>query len=64
MDIRKTRELIKFLREELAVPTSSIDLALKQTEQPVSQLPIVLWNYGLVTLSQLGQIFDWLEQWS
>jgi hypothetical protein len=42
MDIRKTRELIKFLREELAVPTSSIDLALKQTEQPVSQLPIVL----------------------
>jgi hypothetical protein len=64
MDIRKTRELIKFLREELAVPTSSIDLALKQTEQPVSQLPIVLWYYGLVTLPQLSQIFDWLEQWS
>jgi hypothetical protein len=64
MDIRKTRELIHFLREELAVPASGIDLALKHTEQPVSQLPIVLWNYGLVTLSQLSQIFDWLEQWS
>jgi Protein of unknown function (DUF2949) len=25
-------------------------------------LPIILWQYGLVTLSQLNQIFDWLER--
>jgi hypothetical protein len=63
MNIRKTRALIHFLKEDLAVPASGIDLALKQTEQPLLQLPIVLWHYGLVTLAELSQIFDWLEQW-
>jgi hypothetical protein len=24
-------------------------------------LPMILWQYGLVTLKQLDQIFDWLE---
>ncbi|WP_155834800.1 DUF2949 domain-containing protein [Leptolyngbya sp. PCC 6406] len=26
------------------------------------QLPMVLWQYGLVSLAQLEDIFDWLEQ--
>jgi hypothetical protein len=24
-------------------------------------LPMILWQYGLVTLEQLDRIFDWLE---
>jgi hypothetical protein len=62
MDISKTKKFIHFLQQDLAVPSSSIDLALKRTEQPLDQLPILLWQYGLVTLSQLNQIFDWLER--
>ncbi len=53
--------LIRFLREELAIPTASIELALRQQEQAPNLLPIVLWQYGLVTLDQLDLIFDWLE---
>ena len=53
-------KLIKFLRDELAVPTTAIALALRQPEQGTN-LPMVLWQYGLITLDQLNQIFDWME---
>lgn len=57
---RQTR-LISFLQEELAIPQSAIALALRKSEQEPSQLPMILWQYGLVTLLQLDQVFDWLE---
>ncbi|OLP15743.1 hypothetical protein BST81_24810 [Leptolyngbya sp. 'hensonii'] len=53
--------IIAFLREELAMPKSSIELALRQAEQVSGPLPIVLWQYGLITLPQLGEIFTRLE---
>jgi hypothetical protein len=52
--------LIQFLREELALPTTAIALALRQPEQDAN-LPMVLWQYGLITLEQLDKIFDWME---
>ncbi len=53
--------LISFLQEDLAVPDASISLAKRQSENSTSTLPIILWQYGLITLSQLDRIFDWLE---
>jgi hypothetical protein len=53
--------LIRFLREELAIPQDSIAVALKQNEHGSNLLPMVLWQYGLITLEQLDRIFDWLE---
>uniref|UniRef100_B8HSJ0 DUF2949 domain-containing protein n=1 Tax=Cyanothece sp. (strain PCC 7425 / ATCC 29141) TaxID=395961 RepID=B8HSJ0_CYAP4 len=53
--------LIEYLQGELAVPKSAIVFALKHCEEKLNLLPIVLWQYGLVTLEQLDQIFDWLE---
>jgi hypothetical protein len=55
-------KLVRFLREELAIPTASINLALSHPEQTPSLLPMILWQYGLVTLEQLDRIFDWLEK--
>ncbi|MDX2242516.1 MAG: DUF2949 domain-containing protein [Leptolyngbyaceae cyanobacterium bins.302] len=54
--------LIRFLRGELLIPKESIAVALRQGENTPHLLPIVLWQYGLVTLDQLDQIFDWLER--
>ncbi|MEG4344507.1 DUF2949 domain-containing protein [Microcoleus sp. A003_D6] len=55
-------QLIDYLRGELAISNSAISVALRQHgEQDASQLPMVLWQYGLVTLQQLNLIFDWLE---
>jgi hypothetical protein len=52
--------LIRFLKEELKIPKNSIKLALQHSEQIPSMLPIILWQYGLITLAQLDQIYDWL----
>lgn len=53
--------LVQFLREELSLAPSSIDMALKYSEQDPGPLPMILWHYGLVTLEQLERIYDWLE---
>ena len=57
---QRSQKLIRFLQEELAIPTTSIELALRR-QQDVSNLPMVLWNYGLISLQQLDRVFDWLE---
>jgi hypothetical protein len=53
--------LLRFLKEELLLSNDSIGLALRHLEQDPGPLPIVLWQYGLITLEQLNKIYDWLE---
>jgi Protein of unknown function (DUF2949) len=52
--------LIQFLQDELEVAPAAIALALKQREPVPHLLPIILWQYGLVTLDQYDQILNWL----
>lgn len=52
---------IRFLQEELALSSASLSIALRYREQDPGPLPMILWQYGLVTLEQLDRIFDWLE---
>ncbi|MFM7447433.1 MAG: DUF2949 domain-containing protein [Leptolyngbyaceae cyanobacterium] len=54
--------LIRFLQEELSLSAASIAIALRHREQDPGPLPMILWQYGLITLEQLDQIYDWLEQ--
>ena len=57
----KHEQLVEFLQEQLALPTGSIELGLRQSQDRPNLLPIVLYQYGLVTTHELGKIFDWLE---
>lgn len=52
--------LIQFLTDELGVSSDSIALALQHCDRSPNLLPIVLWQYGLINLSELEQTFDWL----
>lgn len=65
MQPTQQQRLIEFLERDLAIPTSAIALGLRQQEQstplPDNLLPMVLWQYGLLTIEQLDQVFDWLE---
>ncbi len=54
-------QLVQYLEEELDISTSSIAIALRHREQDPGPLPIILWQYGLITLKQLNQIYNWLE---
>jgi len=58
---RSTTQLIDFLQQELAISSTSIAMALRHCEQDPGPLPMILWQYGFVSLEQLEQIFDWLE---
>lgn len=61
MTVSVQPNLIQFLQDDLAISTASIQVALKHSEQDPGPLPIILWQYGLVTLEQLEQIYDWME---
>ena len=53
---------LDFLRQELSLTTDSIAIAQRSVEQNPSLMPMVLWQYGLVTLEELDRIYDWLAQ--
>ncbi len=53
--------LIRFLQDDLAISTASLAVALRHREQDPGPLPMILWQYGLITLDQLEKIYDWLE---
>lgn len=54
--------LLNYLKHDLALSQESIDLAMRQWQQSRGPLPIILWQYGLITLAQLDQLYDWLDQ--
>lgn len=58
----KLVKFLSFLQQDLAISKDGIELALRNLQQnsPVL-LPMILWQYGLIDLSQLQQIFDWLD---
>ncbi|MBD2245277.1 DUF2949 domain-containing protein [Nostoc sp. FACHB-888] len=59
--MKVTEQLVDFLEQELGISGGAISLALRHCEQTPNYLAMTLWQYGLVTVDQLAQIFDWLE---
>ncbi|MGB3296446.1 MAG: DUF2949 domain-containing protein [Phormidesmis sp.] len=53
-------QFLQYLQDELAISRASIEEALQQLGQDTYLLPIALWQYGLLTLKQLDQVYDWL----
>lgn len=58
---KKDIQLINFLQEKLTISAASIAVALRMRQQDSEPLPIILWQYGLVSLHQLDRIFEWQE---
>ena len=54
-------KFIKFLQEELALSNDSIDIVRRSLEERPAPIPMILWQYGLVTLEELDRIYDWLH---
>lgn len=61
MTLSRYSRLINFLQEDLAISTASLSVALRNRDQDPGSLTMTLWQYGLITLEQLEQIYDWLE---
>jgi predicted metal-dependent RNase len=52
-------QLIHFLQQELELSADAVAIATSHRDHTY-QLPMILWQYGLITLQQLDQIFEWL----
>jgi hypothetical protein len=53
--------LIHYLQQDLGITDTALALVSRQQKPSATELPIVLWNHGLIDLEQLGFIFDWME---
>ena len=56
-----SEELCNFIIDKLGISQSALELGLKRCSIENSPLPIVMWSYGLITLSQLKIILLWLK---
>ncbi|WP_019507183.1 DUF2949 domain-containing protein [Pleurocapsa sp. PCC 7319] len=54
-------KFIKFLTEELSLSHDSIAIVQRAVEENPAPIPMILWQYGLVTLEELDRIYDWLH---
>ena len=54
-----TEALLHFLQRRLGLSPSAMELGQRQAELEQAPLPIVLWSFGLLSLQQLEDVFDW-----
>jgi hypothetical protein len=55
------KKFIQFLQDDLAMSKESLAIVQKAIEKNSEPVPMILWQYGLVTLEELDRIYDWLE---
>ena len=56
-----SEDLCNFIIDKLGISQSALELGIKRSKIENSPLPIVMWSYGLITLSQLKIILLWLK---
>ena len=54
-------ELCNFIIYKLGISQGALELGIKRSCLENTPLPIVMWSYGLITLSQLKIILLWLK---
>ena len=54
--------IISFLIDEIGIEESSIKLALELAIKHNTPLPILLWNYGILTFEELDKLYSYSFQ--
>jgi len=54
------RKMISFLIEKIGLEENSIELGLKLSIKNNTPLPILLWNYGILTIEELDDFYTFL----
>ena len=54
------RKIISFLKDEIGLKKSSIELGLKLSIKNNTPLPILLWSYGMLTIEELDELYTYL----
>ena len=56
------RKIITYLMDEIGLEESSIELGLKLAIKNNTPLPVLLWNYGILTIEELDELYTFLFQ--
>ena len=56
-----SEELCDFIINKLGISISALELGMRRSTIENSPLPIVMWSYGLISISQLKMILLWLK---
>ncbi len=54
-----SEELCNYIVDKLGISQSALELGIKRSILENSPLPIVMWSYGLLTITQLKLIYSW-----
>ncbi len=54
-----SEELCNFIVDKLGISQNALELGIKRSSIENSPLPIVMWSYGLITITQLRHIYSW-----
>ena len=60
MNVYLYKEMIIYLINKLGLEESSIELGLKLSKKNNTQLPILLWSYGMLTIEELDELYSFL----
>ena len=55
-----SKEIIIYLKNEIGLNESSIELGLKLSMRNNTPLPILLWSYGMLTIEELDKLYSFL----
>ena len=58
-----SKDLSEFMINKLGISESALELGKRRSLLENSPLPIVMWSYGLITLSQLNIILTWQKNY-
>ena len=54
------RKIISYLKDEIGLEETSIELGLKLSIKNNTPLPILLWSYGILTIEELDNLYTLL----
>ena len=54
--------MLLYLRHQLGLSESALDLGIRQSQLEQAPLAVVLWRFGLISLNQYTQLLDWQDR--
>ncbi len=57
-----SQDLLVYLQQTMGLSDDALKLGLRQSIAEQAPLPIILWTYGLISLTQLEELLDWQDK--
>ena len=60
MTPKTSNSLILFLKNEIGLESSTVELGIKLSIKNNTPLPILLWSYGILDIEELDRLYSFL----